>query len=101
MAMSWAIIKILPILKMGYQLIKIFFHKQNIIYNGTDILKGRKKQITHLWIKFLFVKSSFIDKMELKVFYLEQQQTQSIRIVKIKCCRLLLYVESCLFMLSD
>lgn len=30
----------------------------------------------------MFVKSSFIDKMEFKVFYLEQQQTQPIRIVK-------------------
>lgn len=44
--------------------------------------KAGKKGITHLWINVLFVKSSFIDKMEFKVFYLEQQQTQPVRIVK-------------------
>lgn len=44
--------------------------------------KAGKEGITHLWVNVLFVKSSFIDKMEFRVFYLEQQQTQPIRIVK-------------------
>lgn len=55
----------------------------NLIYNGTEFQKaGKKRGITHIWLNFWFVKSSFIDKMEFRIFYLEQQQTQPIRIVK-------------------
>lgn len=44
---------------------------------------GGRRVITHLWLNFSLVKSSFIDKTEFGIFYSEQQPTQPIGRIKV------------------